>query len=113
MYSKKILIYKTRTGHEPFIEWLEKLDKSTQIKIRKRISRIEIGNLGDYKAVISGVFELRLFFGPGYRIYFGMHGYTVVILLCGGDKSSQEKDVKKAIDYWKEAQDEIIPRIQH
>ena len=108
MKNKKVLIYKDNAGKEPFVNWLEKLDKMSQIRIRKRIARIEIGNLGDYKAIDSGIFELRLFFGSGYRVYFGMLGDTVVILLCGGDKSSQEQDIKKAISYWKEVQDEII-----
>ena len=108
MKNKKDLIYKDNAGKEPFVNWLEKLDKMSQIRIRKRIARIEIGNLGDYKAIDSGIFELRLFFGSGYRVYFGMLGDTVVILLCGGDKSSQEQDIKKAISYWKEVQDEII-----
>ncbi|MES2608326.1 MAG: type II toxin-antitoxin system RelE/ParE family toxin [Pseudomonadota bacterium] len=108
MNTKKVLIYKDITGKEPFVNWLETQDKISQIRIRKRIARIEIGNLGDYKAIDSGVFELRFFFGSGYRVYFGMLGDTAVILLCGGDKSSQEQDIKKAISYWKEVQNEII-----
>jgi putative addiction module killer protein len=65
-----------------------------------RLDRVETGNLGDYKSVGDGVFELRLPFGPGYRIYFGEVGATIVLLLCGGDKSSQKKDVVKAKEYW-------------
>ncbi len=113
MHSRKVFIYQTQSGHKPFIEWLEKLDRITRIKIRSRISRLEIGNFGDYKSIGFGVYELRLFFGPGYRVYFGMQDDTIVILLCGGDKSSQKRDVQKATDYWREAQNEIIPRIQH
>ena len=104
----QILIYQTQSGKEPFVQWLEGLDKQTQIKIRKRISRIELGNFGDYKCIGFGVYELRLFFGSGYRVYFGMKNHTVAVLLCGGDKSSQEKDIKQAIDYWKEVKNENI-----
>ena len=108
MIDKRILIYKESSGKEPFVRWIETLDKLSQIRIRKRISRMEIGHLGDYKSIGSGVFELRFFFGAGYRVYFGMQGDTIVILLCGGDKSTQEDDIKKAISYWKEVQNEII-----
>lgn len=73
-------------------------------RIRKRLLRIENGNLGDYKSVGDGVFELRFFFSSGYRVYFGFDGETIVLLLCGGDKSSQAKDIKKAKDIWKEVQ---------
>jgi len=67
-----------------------------------RLRRIEQGNYGDCKHIQNGLFELRFFFGPGYRIYFGEDGNTLVILLCGGDKSSQKKDILKAIKYWNE-----------
>jgi putative addiction module killer protein len=103
MLPRFVFIYKTNAGLEPFIEWLEKLDKRTQIKIRKRISRIEMGNFGDYKFLGSGVYELRFFFDSGYRVYFGVYD-NVIFLLCGGDKSSQRKDIKNAVHYWKEVQ---------
>jgi len=70
--------------------------------IRKRILRIETGNLGDCKSVGEGVFELRFFFGSGYRVYFAFDGDVVVLLLTGGDKSSQNKDIKTAQKIWKE-----------
>jgi putative addiction module killer protein len=73
-------------------------------RIRKRILRIENGNLGDYKSVGDGVFELRFFFGPGYRVYFAFDGETVVLLLSGGDKSSQNKDITSAQTIWQEIQ---------
>lgn len=75
-------------------------------RIRKRLLRIESGNLGDYKSIGEGVFELRFFFGSGYRIYFGFSGETVVLLLCGGDKSSQTKNIEKAKIIWKDAQND-------
>jgi putative addiction module killer protein len=70
--------------------------------IRARLNRIRLGNFGDCKSVGAGVEELRVDFGPGYRIYYGRHGLVVVILLCGGDKSSQAKDIRTAQKYWKE-----------
>lgn len=61
---------------------------------------MELGHLGDTKFIGEGLFELRIFFGPGYRLYFGTQGPKIVILLCGGDKSSQKKDIAKAKEYW-------------
>ncbi|MES2252452.1 MAG: type II toxin-antitoxin system RelE/ParE family toxin [Pseudomonadota bacterium] len=108
MNHKKVQIYKTHNGRAPFIDWLEGLDKVSKIRVLKRVSRLEIGNLGDYKVIEAGLYELRFFFGSGYRVYFGMLGDCVVVLLCGGDKSHQADDIKKAMTYWKEAQNEII-----
>jgi putative addiction module killer protein len=68
--------------------------------IRARLDRVEAGNLGDYKVVGKGVGELRIDYGPGYRVYFGQLGTTVIVLLCGGDKSSQDEDIRQAIEYW-------------
>jgi putative addiction module killer protein len=72
-------------------------DLQAQSRIADRIDRLRQGNLGDSKAVGGGVFELRLAFGPGYRIYFMRQGVEIVILLCGGDKSTQTSDIRKAI----------------
>ena len=108
MHTKKVFIHKTRSGQEPFVEWLEGLDKTYQIRIRKRIARIKLGHFGDCKMIEAGLYELRFFFGAGYRVYYGMLGDCVVLLLCGGDKSRQSDDIKKAVSYWKEAQNEII-----
>jgi len=68
--------------------------------IRKRLNRVRMGNLGDCRSVGDGVKELRIAFGPGYRVYFGEDGETIVVLLCGGDKSSQEADIRRAKEYW-------------
>ena len=108
MNHKKVQIYKTSNGKEPFTEWLDGLDKVSRIRILKRLSRLEIGNLGDCKMIEAGLYELRFFFGSGYRVYFGMLGDAVILLLCGGDKSHQADDIMKATIYWKEAQNEII-----
>ena len=98
---KEITIYITVDGEEPFTKWLEGLsDKRARAKIRTKIDRVSLGNLGDYKSVGNGVVELRVDYGPGYRIYCGFEGQTLVILLCGGDKDSQDKDIQQAQTYW-------------
>jgi putative addiction module killer protein len=100
--SKTLIVYADSTGKEPFTRWLNSL-KDSRIRrcILARLRRIEQGNFGDCKHLREGVYELRLFFGPGYRIYFGKEENRLVVLLCGGDKSSQDKDLQKAIQYWR------------
>ena len=99
--KKEVLIYQTQEGKAPFEEWLNSLrDRKGAAKIRVRLDRARLGNLGQYRSVGEGVFELKIDFGPGYRVYFGQEGDTIVILLCGGDKSTQYKDIKSAHEYW-------------
>lgn len=71
-------------------------DKNTISRILARIYRFEQGNMGDHKNIAPNLFEARLFFGPGYRIYFTIRDDVIVLLLCGGDKSSQSRDIEKA-----------------
>lgn len=101
--KKRILeIYQDPGGKEPFIEWLESIkDRKTRSRIITRLDRLEVGNPGHHRHVGEGVFELKLQFGPGYRIYYGEDGPVIVILLIGGDKSTQSRDIKKAISFWK------------
>jgi putative addiction module killer protein len=95
------LEYLTEDGHNPFRKWLEKLrDHQARAKIRVRLNRIRLGNFGDCKTVGKGVNELRIPHGPGYRVYFGRKGNTVVILLHGGDKKTQSRDIALAQTYW-------------
>jgi len=95
--------YVTPLGKVPFLEWLNGLkDSLTRLRIRRRLDRLELGNLGDCKSVGKGVLELRLTFGSGYRIYFAEYDEEIIILLCAGDKGSQTKDIKKAQEYWDE-----------
>lgn len=95
------LRYQLENGKEPLTDWLQSLkDKQAQAKIRIRIKRLEAGNFGDCDAVGEGIQELREHLGAGYRIYFGRHGQTLVILLCGGSKKSQAADIKTAKEYW-------------
>jgi putative addiction module killer protein len=102
---KTIIVYQTPAGTEPFTVWLHHLrDPSSRRRILQRLRRLEQGNYGDAKPVGAGVIELRFFFGAGYRVYFGEDGDTLVVLLCGGDKSSQTHDIQQAQVYWQEYQ---------
>lgn len=86
----------------PFLEWLRSLEASEKEMVYERFEKIEVGYFGDYKNLGGGVAELRIHFGPGYRIYFGRDGRDIVILLCGGDKGSQIKDIKRAKFFWED-----------
>ena len=97
----EVFRYQTEEGSEPMTDWLLSLrDKQAQAKIRVRLKRLEAGNFGDCDPVGDDVLELREHLGAGYRVYFGRHGQTVVILLCGGSKKSQATDIKTAKEYW-------------
>ncbi|MDP1554689.1 MAG: type II toxin-antitoxin system RelE/ParE family toxin [Hyphomonas sp.] len=86
-----------------FKDWLEALrDNNARIRIAARIRRMESGNFGDVEPVGEGVSEMRIHYGPGYRVYFVRRGQEVVVLLCGGDKSGQDRDIAKAKDMAKE-----------
>lgn len=98
--QKELIIYADSRGRQPFIMWLESLDMSVKHRVQQRIIRLSSGNYGDYKFLDQGVYELRLDFGPGYRIYFGESGNKIVVLLTGGNKRTQKKDIDKAIQYW-------------
>ncbi len=98
---KVLLICETEDGHEPLIEWLNTLDRQTRARVRVRIDRLEDGLFGDVEPVGEGVSELRLDFGPGYRIYFALSGDEVHLLL-GGDKKTQTKDIRRAKELWRE-----------
>ena len=89
----------TITETEQYATWFEKLrDRQAKARILARLRRIEIGNFGDHKSLGNGISELRLTYGPGYRIYYTLRGEELVILLAGGDKSSQERDIQRAIE---------------
>ncbi|MDM8539334.1 type II toxin-antitoxin system RelE/ParE family toxin [Desulfobacterales bacterium HSG17] len=100
---KAINIFRDINGKEPFSEWINSLPMKERARIFTRLDRIETGNMRDYKYIGEGVSELRFHFGPGYRIYYGEIDNIIILLLCGGDKSSQQKDVKKAKQYWKKS----------
>lgn len=90
----------TKGGRSAFGEWFEDLDPVTAARVDRYVRRMEAGNFGAAKALRGGVYELRLNFGPGYRVYYGLDGTTLVILLGGGDKRKQAADIAFAIDRW-------------
>ena len=103
MKEYKISIYTTLDGKMPFVEWLNSIkDITIQRRIRLRIDRLTFGNFGDTKPVGDNLYELRLFFGSGYRIYYAIENNILVILFTGGDKSTQSDDIKKAKQYLKD-----------
>jgi len=99
--EREIRLYVTRNGKVPYSRWLNSLkDVRARAVVRVRLNRIRLGNFGDCKSVGEGIMELRIDHGPGYRVYFGRVGRQIVLLLCGGDKSSQSKDIEQAQTYW-------------
>jgi len=93
--------YVTASGRDLFQEWLDDLgDLKGRVIIQRRIDRILKGNLGDHKFCEDGVWELRIDFGPGYRVYYAQDAATTLLLLCGGSKRSQSADIKQAVRYW-------------
>ena len=94
-------------GRSPFRDWLNTLDTATRARIQARILRFENGNFGDHKHVGGGVHEARVHLGPGYRVYFGRSGRALVLLLLGGDKGSQRKDINRAQELWREYLEEL------
>lgn len=101
-----IVTYADANGNIPFRNWLYAMkDKVGQKRIIARLSQVMAGNLGDCKALREGVMELKIDFGPGYRVYLSRQGPVMVLLLCGGDKADQSRDIQQAIDYlndWKQ-----------
>ena len=100
---KEIVVFRAKDGQVPFEDWLDDLnDKRAVARVLARLARVRQGNLGDCKPVGEGVAELRVDYGPGYRVYFGQKGQTLVVLLCGGDKRTQDRDIRLAKQYWHE-----------
>ncbi len=100
----RVLQYQTTDHRRPFEEWLDRraADARTYTAIQSRMDRVGRGLLGDWKSVGEGVFELRIDYGPGYRIYFGRDGQSVIVLLCGGDKGGQSREIRAAKRYWRD-----------
>ena len=97
--KKTIKMYQKDDGNCPVITWLESLDDSMRYRIKSRLARVYLGNLGEYKMLGDGLGELKFKFGSGYRIYFGECEDEIILLLCAGDKSSQKRDIKLAKSY--------------
>jgi len=101
----EIEVYETSSGKRPFEVWLKSLrEVHTRAKIRIRLDRLRMGNFGDCKSIAGGICELRIHYGPGIRIYYGKVKSRVILLLCGGDKGSQVKDISKAKEYLRDYQ---------
>ena len=96
-YPYTIAYYLTETGGKPFKEWLDGLkDITARQKVCIRLDRVRLGNLGRYRSVGEDVYELKIDYGPGYRVYYGTEKRTIILLLLGGDKSTQRKDIAQA-----------------
>jgi len=96
----RIRVYQENDRNCPFKEWLTNLDKTMRLRISARIARFEDGHFGDCKIMGDGIHEARFFIGPGYRIYFAVIEDQIILILAGGDKSSQQKDILKAKKYF-------------
>jgi putative addiction module killer protein len=97
-----IRYYVASDGHEPFAEWFADLEAVALAKVTRGLARLEQGNFSNVKSVGEGVLEYRIDFGPGYRVYFGRDGETLVILLTGGTKKRQQRDIDAARMYWRD-----------
>lgn len=105
MLVYEIRHYLTPEQRDVYLEWHRKLrDLKARIAIDRRIYRIELGNFGDHRFCRDGVWELRIDVGPGYRVYYALAGKQVVLLLCGGDKGTQQSDIARACEYWQDWQ---------
>jgi len=110
----KLRYYQTSAGEQPFVEWLKGLnDRRARTKIEARLARVAVGNLGDVEAVGEGVLELRIDWGPGYRVYFSRLGQVIILLLCGGDKRTQQKDIRRAKSYLEDYKTRSAKRKPH
>jgi putative addiction module killer protein len=99
----EIAHYLTADGHDPVQDWMDGMrDTRARVAVLRRIERMKLGNFGDHKFCRTGVWELRIDVGPGYRVYYAQAGQTLVLLLCGGDKRTQSTDIERAADYWQD-----------
>ena len=94
--------YNDRDGASPYADWFNRLNAQAAAKVTTALTRLGQGNFSNVKGVGSGVFESRIDFGPGYRVYFGKDGERLVILLGGGTKKRQQQDIETAIDRWQD-----------
>lgn len=95
----EILHYKTEDGKIPFTDWMDTLDRMTKARIAQHIDRMKFGNTGDTRHLRNGVSEKKINTGPGYRLYFSREGSQIIVLLCGGDKGTQDRDIDRAVSY--------------
>jgi putative addiction module killer protein len=106
----EILHYLTRSEKDLFMEWRCRLrDTKAKIAVDRRINRVELGNFGDHRFCRDGVWELRIDVGPGYRVYYALTETQAVLLLCGGDKRTQDAEISRACEYWLDWQERAEP----
>ena len=106
--NRHIFVYTEHDGTQPFVEWLNTLaDMKGRATVRARIARLEVGNFGDSRAVGGGIQELRVHYGPGYRVYFALHGNSIVLLLGGGLKRTQKWDIESAKRRWADGKERL------
>lgn len=105
MNSYKVRHYLSEDGRDFIADWLRQLrDPMAKVQIVKRLNRAELGNFGDNKFCRDGVWEMRVDVGAGYRVYYAQAGKRIVLLLCGGDKRSQDTDIARAVEFWRDWQ---------
>ena len=101
-FPRELRFFETKDGRAPVKDWLDAREDTAEYgAILVRLERVRQGNFGDHRSLGEGVSELRINFGPGYRVYYGQHGRELVILLVAGSKQSQDQDIKTAKQYWK------------
>jgi putative addiction module killer protein len=98
----EIRYYVAKDGSQPFAEWFAELEPVARAKVTRAIARMEQGNLSNAKGVGGGVLEYRIDYGPGYRLYFGRDGEALIILLTGGSKKRQQRDIDAAHEFWRD-----------
>ena len=102
MINKKVIYYMLENGSSPFEDWLKKLDKLSKAIVVRFIQRVATGGAKKaIKALKDGIYEIKITHGPGYRVYFAEDGDEIIILLVGGDKKTQSRDIDKAKEYWR------------
>ena len=103
--------YVTIGERDVYLGWLRKVrDVKAKVAVMRRVNRVELGNFGDHKPCGEGVWELRVDVGPGYRVYYARAGSAVILLLCGGDKRTQDADIARACEYWRDWQARDVPK---
>lgn len=99
--NRELRLFKTKNGRVPFHDWLTKLkDRQGRALVRIRIDRLCIGHRGNYRSLGNRLFELKINYDPGYRIYYGDDDGKLILILCGGDKGTQKRDIERAKKYW-------------
>lgn len=104
--------YVARDNRSPFGTWFDNLNAVAAAKITTALTRLQHGNVSNVEPVGRGVSEYKVHFGPGYRVYFGKDGEKIIILLCGGDKKTQKKDIERAKNYWQDYKDRKKMRLE-